>query len=239
MSYLYLPGVAGQYVSTPDAAALDIVGDIWLAGKFALLDWTPGADVTLVAKWEDTGDERSYRLMVDTTGVLRLSWSTDGAVGTVALSDSTVAPTVSDEAALWVAGTLDVSTGDVKFYTGGAGVTPTWVQLGTTVAGAGATSIHSGTGVLEVGTDNTGTAQLFTGEIYNAQVENGYDEGVGTLVFDADFTNLSQSEVEAATFTEDSSQLAVVTLNGDEWAYVNPHTSGILGRAELLLTAGD
>ena len=59
------------------------------------------------------------------------------------------------------------------------------------------------------------------------------------LVFDADFTNLTAAEVAAGEFTEDSTNAATVTLGGDEWAYVRPVTSGILGRAELLLQAND
>lgn len=211
--YLYLPGLSGNYVSTPDAAALDIVGDIWLAGRFALTDWTPAADVTLIAKWEDTLDQRSYRLLVDTTGVLRIEWTTAGTAVSLVSSDSTVAPTVNDGAKLWVAGTLDVSTGDVKFFTGGIEAVPSWTQLGTTVTGAGVTSIHSGTALVEMGADNTGTAQLLTGRIYNGEIENGFDVDVGTLVFDADFTDSNNVVEPFATFTESSAQAATVTIN--------------------------
>ncbi len=211
--YVYMPGIAANYVSTPDAAALDIVGDIWIAGRFAMTDWTPASDQTLIAKWEDTGDQRAYRLMVDTTGVLRLGWSTDGTAANVVEEDSTTAPTVTNGDKLWVAGTLDVSSGDVKFYVGGIEIIPVWTQLGTTVSGAGSTSIDAGTAVLEVGTDNTGTAQFFIGEVYNAQVENGYDEGVGTLQFDADFTNQTAVTEPFATFAEASSNAATVTFN--------------------------
>ncbi len=235
IQYVYLPGTAANYLYTPDAAALDLLGDIWIAGKFALTDWTPGADTTLIAKWEDTSDERAYRLMVDTTGVLRLGWSTDGTAANVVEEDSTVAPTVTDGDALWVAGTLDVSTGIVKFYTGGSAATPTWVQLGTTVSGSGATSIGATTAVLEVGSDNTGTAQNLTGDVYNAHVENGYDEGVGTLVFDADLTDINAVTKPFATFTEASSQAATVTINRS--------TSGLVAtaidEAMWLLTTDD
>ncbi len=208
--YIYMPGTSGNYLSTPDAAALDLLGDIWIAGRFAMDDWTPAADQTLIAKWEDTSDERAYRLMVDTTGVLRLGWSTDGTSANAVSEDSTVAPTVSNGAALWVAGTLDASVGTVKFYTAEPAATPVWAQLGTTVVGSGATSIGATTAVLEVGSDNTGTAQLLVGEVYDAHVEDGYDEGVGTLQFDMSST----TPVEPmATFAETSTNGATVTIN--------------------------
>lgn len=246
--YVFLPGTSGNYLSTPDAAALDQTGDIWVAGRFALDDWTPATDMTLVAKWEDTSDQRSYRLMVDTTGVLRLGWSTDGTAANVVEEDSTVAPIVTDGDPLWVAGTVDVSVGTVKFYTGGAGTTPVWTQLGSTVTGSGATSIHSGTAVLEVGTDNTGTAQFLTGDIFNAQLEDGYDEGVGTLQFDVVLADATQP---FATFTERSSNAATVTFNRsasglvstvidrDQWLYTTDDFQEIADDAALDFAGGD
>lgn len=216
--YITLDGTSANYASTPDTAELDIVGDIWLAGKFALDDWTPASAQTLIAKWEDTGDERSYRLyVVATTGVLRLEWSTDGTAVAAVTADSTVAPTVSDGNAITVAATLDISTGDVKFYTSDG---TTWTQLGTTVSGAGATSIYAGTGVLEVGSDNTGTAQLLIGDLYDAEVRDGYDLGVGDAVFRADFSLLTAAQIAVKKFVELSSSAAVVTLNGSAWVGV-------------------
>ena len=213
--HIFVPGVAANYVSAANAAnnAHDNLTDVWLAGRFAMTDWTPTVDQTLIAKWEDTSDQRSYRLMVDTTGVLRLGWSTDGTAANVVEEDSTVAPTVSNGDKLWVAGTVDISAGTVKFYVGGVEGTPVWTQLGATVSGSGASSMFDSTAVLEVGTDNTGTAQLFIGEVYNAQVEDGFDEGVGTLQFDADFTDVGTVKEPYATFTEASANAATVTFN--------------------------
>ncbi len=230
--YVFLPGLSGNYLSTPDAAALDLLGDIWVAGRFALDDWTPASDQTLIAKWEDTSDERAYRLMVDTTGVLRFGWSTDGTAANAVSSDSTAAPTVVNGDALWCAGTLEVSSGDVKFYTGGAVATPVWTQLGTTVSGAGATSIGATTAVLEVGSDNTGTAQFLIGEVYDAHVEDGYDEGIGTLQFDMSATTPTEP---FATFTETSANAATVTINRTGTVLL----STVVDRNMFLLTTDD
>ena len=218
--YMWLPGIAGNYLSVPNAAnnAHDNLTDIWIGGRFALTDWTPASDQTLIAKWEDTSDQRSYRLMIDTTGVLRLGWSTDGTAANVVEEDSTVAPTVSNGGLLWVVGTVDISVGTVKFYTGGTDTIPVWTQLGTTVTGSGASSIHDGTAVLEVGSDNTGTAQLLIGDIYNAHVEDGYDEGVGTLQFDCDLTIAAEPY---ATFAEQSANGATVTVNRSGTSFVS------------------
>lgn len=208
--YLYLPGSNGNYASTPDAAVLDITGDIDIRARVALDDWTPAATQTLVSKRGAAG-QRSWQLdVVATSGVLRLGWTEDGT--TFILESSTAAPTVSDGARLWIRATLDVDDGGgnyvVKFYTGGAGETPAWVQLGATVTiAAGPTSIFSSTSPVECGSSVGGTTQLMAGALYRAQI---YDGIGGTLVFDADF---STAEEPYATFTESSANAATVTIN--------------------------
>jgi len=149
------------------------------------------------------------------------SWSETGAANLEATSSAD--PTVSDGGLLWVRATLDVDGGTsgegrVTFYTGGFGITPAWVALGTPQdAGSSPTSIQSTSGVLEVGTRNTGSQEPLAGKVHQVQVYNGIN---GTLVFDADFSTLSAAEVAAASFTESSSNAATVTLNGSGWYYV-------------------
>jgi hypothetical protein len=45
--FVLLPGASGDYVSTPDAAALDITGDLDLRVRVAMDDWTPAAESIL------------------------------------------------------------------------------------------------------------------------------------------------------------------------------------------------
>ena len=113
-----------------------------------MTDWTPSAVSTLVAKWLSTGNQQSWNMSVITTGVLRFQYSTDGASGTIATADSSVAPTVADGESLWVRVTRVKSTGVHTFYTSADGVT--WTQLGTTAtAGAGA-AMFSGSANLQL-----------------------------------------------------------------------------------------
>jgi hypothetical protein len=202
--YVYLPGVASNFLSVPDEAALDITGDIDIRAQVALDDWTPSATQLILSKLNNTGDQRSYTVNIRTTGVVRLSWSTDGA-GTVN-ADSTVAPTVADGAALWVRATLDVDNGasgyDVKFFTSSDGVT--WTQLGTTVTGVGVTSIFASTTAVRLGQDFGST--VMAGKFYRAQVLNGID---GTTVLDIDCDAITSGS--ATTFTALTGQ--TVTIN--------------------------
>lgn len=200
---LVLPGTAGNYASVPDEAALDITGDITLVARVALDDWTPAADSTVLAKWTASGSQQSFALFVTTTGVLRLNWSTTGGNNISAVS--TVAPTVANGATLWIAVSFDVDDGGgnrvTKFWTSADGVT--WVQLGSTVTTAGATSVYASTAVCEFGTINVGTSNPLDGNLSVARVYSGSGFTTsgpsGSLVLDADFRRARTSSFTAAT----------------------------------------
>jgi len=207
-NYLYLPGIASNYASAPDASALDVTGDIDLRCKVALDDWTPSTDNLLIGKWS-TSNQSYYLAVGATTGILSLRWTTDGSTANTA--SSSVAPTVADGATLWVRATLDVDNGasgnTTTFFTSTDGLT--WTQLGTTVVTAGVTSIFSGTGVLEIGTRLAGTSLPARGKFFRAQVLNGIG---GTVAFDANFES-SITSLNQTTFTESSTNGATVTIN--------------------------
>lgn len=206
--FLEFSGAAGNYASTPDNARLDIVGDIDIRARIAADDYTPAADDAIVSKYLIGGDERSYRLRIETDGKLQLSWTTDGAVGTLVSVSSTVALPTTNGEIVWIRATLDVSSGNVNFYTSEDG--DNWTLLGAAdQGGAGATSIHAGAAVLELGSTSAGTAGTFAGKIYRAQV---YDGIAGTLVFDADPQDLTTHGVTRITLTEKENSAVVTTF---------------------------
>ncbi|MEU4804311.1 hypothetical protein [Actinosynnema sp. NPDC023587] len=173
-AYLQLPGSSGNTATTPDAAALDIVGDIDIRAHIAADDWTPAADSAIVAKFLTTGNQRSYSLLLSTAGALVLAFSTDG---TAVISKTSTAnlSALAAGASAWVRATMDVDNGasgyTVRFYTSTDGTT--WTQLGLDVVTATATSIHAGTAVLELGSRNGGTTDLLAGKVFEAEVRTG------------------------------------------------------------------
>jgi hypothetical protein len=215
-AHLALTGTSGDYASTPDAAALDITGDIEMVCRARATDWTPAGGLDFCAKWG--GTQQSWQWSHMPAGTMRFRYSPDG---TTTNSDtSTVAMTATDGAYLWVKVTLDVNNGagghDVKFYTAADRATEptTWTQLGATVTTAGTTSIFSGTSVLAIGSASNGTGNMFNGSIARLIVRNGIG---GTTVFDFDaseFTTHGQT-----TVTEQSSNAATVTINGSARAH--------------------
>lgn len=173
-AYVQLPGSSGNYASTPDAASLDITGDIDIAAKIASDDWTPAADSYVIAKYTVTGNQRSYALILTTTGTLALQWSADGTTSITKNSTANLAA-LANGAVKWVRATLDVDNGaagnTTRFYTSDDGVT--WTQLGADVVTATATSIFASTAVLEIGSRNAGTSDFFAGKFFEGWVKTG------------------------------------------------------------------
>ncbi len=208
--YIYLPGVAANYASTPDSAALSITGDITIDVKVAPTAWIPTPAGVFLSKLGAAGNY-SYDFFLDATGNLVFRTSADG---TALLSNtSTVATGLTNGAVKWARVSLDVNDGGgnrvCRFYLSDDGTT--WTQLGATVTTAGVAACFDGTAPLEIGTNQGGLAPL-GGKFYNAKVYNSdLQTSSGTPVFNADFTTKT---VGANTFTESSSNAATVTING-------------------------
>lgn len=188
--YVYLPGVAGNFLWIADAAPLDITGDIDIRLCVAMDDWTPSSVAVLATKW--AGGQKSWMLWVDPSGKLVLYWSADGSTDMVKLS--TVATGFADGTKQWIRVTLDVDNGasgnDVKFWTSSDGAT--WTQLGSTVTTAGVTSVFASTSAVTVGSD-AGPAPV---KIYRAQLLNGI---AGTTVLDIDTSVLTSAGATSLT----------------------------------------
>lgn len=205
-NYVYLPGAASNFLSTPNAAALQITGDIDIRAHLALDDWTPAAVVAIAGKW-NVEAQKSYYLRLQTDGTLRLVWRTSSGGADVS-ANSSVATGITDGAAKWVRATLDVDNGasgyDVKFYLSDDGAT--WTQLGTTQTGGGTTSIYAGTDQFEIGSVVNGAAQMLSGNVYKVQLLSGIG---GTVVLNVDTSVITSGA--ATSFTALTGQ--TVTIN--------------------------
>jgi hypothetical protein len=198
-SALRVNGTSPGRARTPDAAALDIVGDLDVRALVALDDWTPAAIQAIASKWVVTGNQRAWFLQMQTGGLPRLAWSANGS--TVLFADSTAAPTVADGAGIWLRATLDVDNGasgrDITFYTS-ADPSAGWTQLGTTVTQAGVTSIFNSTAEVAVSGFTNGTTNPLAGYVSKVEIRNG----IGTpAVANPDF---AAQDPGATTFTDDA-----------------------------------
>ncbi|GAA3223290.1 hypothetical protein [Actinocorallia longicatena] len=148
-SYLALPGTSGSCIKTPDAAVLDITGDIDIRVEVTLESWR--LQQGLAAKWNTGGNNRSWALQVDDDGYLLMHSSPDGTIGARLLQASTI-PVPITRGRLAVRATIDVTNGTssvTTFYTAASLAGP-WTQLGVAWYAA-PTSIMSGNADVEVG----------------------------------------------------------------------------------------
>ena len=190
-SFLELPGSSSAVASTPDAAALDITGDLDVRIDATLSNWTDyaagsGSTTQLVGKLGFAGGSKSWFLGTR-NGSLYFEWSADG---TATLSASSTLPfpnTASGRIALRA--TLDVNNGSggntVTFYTAPSGTSGPWTQFGSAVVQAGTTSIFNSSIALRVGrATDVGFTQP-TGRFHKAEVRSGIG---GSIVADPDFS---------------------------------------------------
>lgn len=233
-NYVYLPGVAGNRLSVPDEAALDITGDIDVRAQVALDSWSSSTTLAIVTKMNAVG-QRSFSLFLNNANRLRFDWTSNGTALNSAVANADAG--FIDGEVKWVRATLDVDNGtggrDVRFFVSDNG--STWVQVGTTITQAGTTSIFSSTSDLVIGAfELTGTP--LPAKVYRAQVLNGID---GTNVLDIDtsvitsgtttsFTALTGQTVTVARSTAGRKTVAVVSplwlFGTDDYMEVQPNS---------------
>ncbi|MEU8886746.1 hypothetical protein [Streptomyces sp. NPDC048442] len=187
-SYLQLDGSLVAAASTPDVAALDIVGDLDIRAEVTL-DWDREGTQYIAYKWDSATSQRSYMLSTTTTR-LTLNWSTNG---TNSFFADCPLPSLPRRAAVRV--TLDVDDGTggftARFYWAAALDGP-WTLLGTASA-AGITSIYSGSALLKmVG---------FEGRLHRLELRSGIG---GTVVANPDLRSQASG---APAFTDGAGRL--------------------------------
>lgn len=192
VSRLVLDGSAGGYASAPDSAALSVT-DLDIRVKLSMVDWTPAGQVTILGKFVQSGNQRSFAATVEAGGTLRLYTSSDGTNAGVISASSTVGLGLTDGVVKWLRWTLDVNDGAGnrvhRYYTSDDGIT--WTQLGATVTTAGTTSVFDSTAVLEVGGIDAGASQNPNATIYQAQVLSGIG---GSVVASLDLSQAGKGE---------------------------------------------
>jgi len=206
----------GSYASTPDSAALDIVGDIEITARMQPTSWALGTNQGIVGKRQSAGQLSFVFSML--SGKPSLNWTTDGT--TVNTAACLTAVPFTTEAG-WVRMTFDVDNGasgkTTTFYTAPDSATePTsWTLLGT-VTTAGTTSIFSSTSIVEFGSNLIGSNQV-VGVLKRAIIRNGIS---GTVVCDADF---DAAQEDALAFTETSSNAASVSVTTARYFFGVPN----------------
>lgn len=176
---LRLLGSAGVYGSTPDSVLNSVTGDIDIRWYGKAVTWGGSVDKTLLAKLNTTGNQRSYRLYIDATNQLVCSISLDGITSYPTVTSAGAVAGLVDGQAAWLRATVKMDNGAGNhvgtLYTSADGIT--WTQVATSIGGGftGVASIFDSTAAVELGSISGGTASLFNGTVYYAEVRNGID----------------------------------------------------------------
>ncbi|GHH83873.1 hypothetical protein [Streptomyces capitiformicae] len=211
-----MPGTAGNSLTTPDAAGLAVT-DLDLRIELALEDWS---QQKLAGRYEVTGDNRSWGLMMGGTGQVSLLWSPNGTLASRIQEFSTEPLKAYNGQRLTLRVTLDVNNGaggyEVRFYTGRTVDDEEWNLLGEPVVGAATTAVFDGTAGIELGDiadllDDTMNGKLFAFKLLS---------GIGTAGTVAASMRTSDAGAGVRSFTSGG---ATWTVNGGA-ALTNKHT---------------
>jgi len=200
-NYLHLPGVAGNYISTPSSAAINaVLTDFTMTYRFGTFTAASGAVQCLLTKRNAAGTAAltQWQARLDATGELRLVVSN----GTVTTFGG-VSTTPLVVGAKWIKITFDADNGaggsTTRFYysTSTSSTRPTvWTQLGSAVTVASvltainATSIPVAFGALS----DDGASQRFSGQCYLAEFANGID-GAAVIALTPSLGNANSTTV--------------------------------------------
>ena len=203
-NYAYLPGVTGNFASTPHSTALNITGDIDMRVRVAMDNWTP-SQCTLMSK----GYVHCWWWYLDATTI---SFSPTLSGGTE-FKNVTWSSRPANGAAIWLRVTRVASTGVITFFSAAdsSTVPSSWTTIGTTTSTAGnlISNPSMSVGIGAAVQNSSASWEECAGKFYRAQILNGI---AGTVVFDADFTTGITSGAQT-TFTESSGNAATVTIN--------------------------
>jgi hypothetical protein len=173
-SAIRLPGITGNYISTPDSVINSITGDLDIRVKVSVDNWALAQEQNIIGKYTTTGNQRSYRLYLTSTGnQLQFASSADGTAGTVSALNRTIAYPAGSTKYIKVTHDVDNGAGGnvITIFDSDDGII--WTQLNT-VTNTGVHQRYDSTAVLEIGSATNGAFPL-AGIIYYAEVRNGID----------------------------------------------------------------
>lgn len=168
-------GAANNSITTVNAAANQITGDICLAADVAFDVWGTGA--ALISK-DDVGGNRAYGFGV--TGADKIYFYSSAMVGVAA---SSVVTGLGSRVRRSIAVTRQASSGDVKFFASAQNLaddisTMSWAQLGST-QNAGAGNLPDKNISVYFGVQANGTSNPFSGQGFKGQIFNGIPAALG------------------------------------------------------------
>jgi hypothetical protein len=188
-------GSAGLTIGA--SAVASMVSDVSVAARIGRDDgWHPATDETIASRWDETGDERGWRLGLDADGggddTLAgrpfFAWSTDGTAATVTVAYATDRAPIDafDNSMIRAFLELDNGAGGWTVTFAALDDEGEWQQFGEQITGTPVTSVFESSAEIMVGAHSAGTLEPFEGRVYLVEIRNSPD---GPLLASPDFTN--------------------------------------------------
>lgn len=186
LPYLELPGVNGNFASTPHRAGHTIPGDLDVRAQIAM-NWSDANFRCFISKWDAPSGNASWVFERTNDKKLKIHLSSNGSTGAGNTPTSTATFEPADGTVSWVRSTVVVNNGanerETRFYTSPNG--EEWEQLGDAIVQSGAITLFESTTPLQIGKFGVGSGgDLLPGKVYYAEVRSGIDGNV-VAVFDA------------------------------------------------------
>lgn len=220
------PGVVGNYLSVPDSAALDVVGDLEIVARLGLDDWDSAAFQGIVTKANDvpTGvaSQRAYFLRHTAGRVFQFLWSSNGSALTT--EQFTAHPLWALGQLVWTRVRFDVNDGlgnhvvTLEYSTADTVTEPTSWTLHQTRTVAGIAAMTATTAGVFIGSDHI--TRWFDGRISRLIIRNGI---AGTTVLDVDERNTIDSAATSFTASTGQTVTEVGSVLGAEVTGLLPH----------------
>ena len=199
-NYWFGSGVSGNFLSTPNAAANEITGDIEIIAKVAIYD--TGYYNLLVSK-DNASSERSFALSVTNTNYANLTLK----IGSGAAADftSTVTTGFAANEINFLKATRNATTGDIEFYKSLDGIT--YTKIGATISSTAGVLNNANT-IVTVGSQ--GTVNIAKAKIYRVTISNSIG-GTPVVDFNPNQYNAANSQTQWTSSTGEIWSLNVGT----------------------------
>lgn len=224
--YLQLSGGSGDLVTVAHSAGLNTVASVDLRIRLSDVSVT-GTNRRLMRR-DDGGANRVFDWYLDSDASLALRFFNSAAAqdGIHSQSMVSIAGLTVDLRAV-----INFISGDLEWFDRRSPSVALPSDTGWNALGTDAltnTDLAEKTEEVAVGGSISG-ADLLDARLYRSMLIHGVD-GTGTVAMDANFSTMTQAEIDAKAFVEDSANAATVTINGTGWSAVadTPATSMML-----------
>ena len=217
--------------------------DLDVRVKCTATDWTPSSEKIAIAKYNNTGNQRTFAFGINTSGQPILYMSNDGTANT--LTTGSAAYGFTDGTEHWIRATLDVNDGAghyvIKFWKSDDGVT--WTQVGTTTTGGATTTLFAGTADFQLGArSGSAVTSGWTGSIVGSEVYSIIDDtSINMVPFDpADWTTDGYGGSGTGTVRANLTTgvtMALVVPSGPLWTHADGDYDLRAGGEDVTLTA--